>query len=116
MARTWPTSLPYMTGDERHLDLELLIGLDNLSHSFQKLLNVNNIDHSPKLEYREYHADKEPLETVPHESSKPPPMGVQPLYHQAVLHSMTSTDEEYRKYPNYKNKMVFKMTTFYKVQ
>ena len=103
LARTWPTTLPYMSGNERHLELEMLIGLDNLSHSFQKLLNVNNIDHSPKLKYCDYHAETERLESTSGSNEVPPtlvrktPRGPEPMYHQEILQAMSSTDEEYRK-------------------
>ena len=114
LARTWPTTLPYMSGNERHLELEMLIGLDNLSHSFQKLLNVNNIDHSPKLKYVKYHAETERLEVrdsdsneVPPTLSRAPPRGVEPMYHQEILHAMSSTDEEYRKYYHNNNTIVY---------
>ena len=102
LAASWPTRLTHMSGERSHLQLEMLIGWDNLSHAIQKLLNVNNIDGRPKLMYTEYHAESESeydsqVQYVDRSLNPLPPVRVQPMFHQAVLLELTSAEEEARK-------------------
>ena len=97
MAVSWPTAVPYMTGDRTHLQLEMLIGWDQISHAFQQLLNVNNIDGRPKLKYAEFHADESDYDPTEPEQEHGPAMP-QPMYHKAVLHEFSASDEETCKF------------------
>ena len=100
LAATWPSSLTYMSGNMRNLEVELIIGWDNLAHALQKLLNVNNIGHSPVLAHRTYHPETETTFNS-NSTDNLPPMGAAVMYHQAEYHRMTSAEEENRKYDSY---------------
>ena len=84
-----------MSGSVGLLELELLLGWDNLSHSLQKLLNVNNIGKEPEIKIIEYYSEFGQEQAAAEDT---PYMGVQPMYYQGVLHAMTAPEEENRKF------------------
>ena len=97
LARTWPTTFTFMSGNPTHLETELLIGWDTLAHSLQKLLNVNNVGHTPKITFRDYHPETGYFNQSESSSSKNGPPMCEPMFHQEILYSFSSTDEESRK-------------------
>ena len=101
LAVVWPTTLTYCSGDIQNLETELLIGLDNLAHSIQHALNVNNIRDidRPELVTVEYQAVESAHEQCSDNVADDMPhmRELFPLFQEEVLYKYKSTDEEARK-------------------
>ena len=99
MATQWPHPRTYMSASSLHLELELLLLVDELAHAMQRMLQVENLDGPPKLVLEEYNLETSArMDYSDYVHDDLPHMGEAPaLYSRSVLHQYCSGAEDTRE-------------------